>query len=173
MEKKMRKVIYRKKSNSMKKNKLWITGLSLILFSGQIFATIYKWQDANGQIHYDQVPPDNAKAIVIKPDAKPSSSAPNESANAQKLMQELQKQEEKAAEDQKKAEQDAREENTRAINCQRAKSHLADLELKVRVRLQDASGDVPQLTPAQREEEINKTKDAVDRFCTPSKSNSP
>jgi hypothetical protein len=153
----------------MKKDNLWIVCLCLTLITGQTNAAMYKWQDANGQIHYDQVPPANVNAIEIKSDVKPSSSAKTESDQAQKLIENLQKQEEKAQEAQKKAEQEAQEAHSRAINCERAKAHLSDLESRVRIRLQDSAAETTQLTPEQRTQEIDKTKEAVERFCTPPK----
>ncbi|MBI2792081.1 MAG: DUF4124 domain-containing protein [Gammaproteobacteria bacterium] len=153
----------------MKKDNLWLVFLCLTLITSPVNAAIYKWQDANGQTHYDQVPPNDVNATQIKSDVKPSSSAKSESDHAQKLIEDLQKQEEKNLEAQKKAEQEAQEANTRAINCEHAKAHLSDLESRVRIRLQDSAANTTQLTPEQRTDEINKTKEAIERFCAPIK----
>ena len=160
----------------MKKSKLWTVCLSLTLLSGQAIATIYKWVDANGQTHYDQVPPDNVNATQIKPqinhNVKPST-AENENNEAKKIIEELKKQDEKAAEDQQKALQTAKEEQVREINCKHAKEQLENLETNHRLKVPDASGNTTPLTEDQRIAQIKKTKEDVDKFCTPAKPASP
>jgi hypothetical protein len=143
--------------------------LCLLLFSSLADATIYKWQDANGEVHYGQTPPTDADATLIKPHVAPSSSAAQEQNDVKQLEKKFQTEQEKQLAAQEKAKKDAENEKARAQNCEEAKTHLAYLEPRVRVRMQDASGQVIQLTEAQRNDEVKKTQEAVEKYCSPAK----
>jgi len=135
-------------------------------------ATIYKWQDANGEIHYSSTPPDNSNATTIHPQTQPSSSAEQERARMKKIQSDLQKTQEQEAAAKDKAKKEAEEQKARAINCDRAQTHLAAIESRPRIRMQYSQG-TELLTPEQRDEEIQKTKEDIEKYCSPAKQTTP
>ncbi|MBS0288516.1 MAG: DUF4124 domain-containing protein [Proteobacteria bacterium] len=133
----------------------------------QALAAIYQWRDENGQVHFSQLPPTDTTATEISPSIAPSSSAAQEKIKIDKLIKSQQEAEEKAKTDQEKTLEQEKTDKLRAVNCDRAKKHLEEMEGWVRIRLEDASGRVTQLTPEQRQAEIDKTKAAVQEYCFP------
>lgn len=159
MRKKRKKMIL--KSNAI------ILGISLIAFSPLSFATIYKWEDANHETHYSENPPNNANTTVIKTQIEPSSTAPQEKAKADKLEAQFSDEKKKQLEQEEKAKIEAENAKIRNSNCQQAKAHLADMQLKERVKLIDASGNAVMLTPDQKAAEINRTQEVIKDNCPP------
>ena len=140
-----------------------------ILFwvSSPTFSAIYKWEDANHEVHYSETPPDNANATLVTPETKPSSSATQEKARFEKLEAQFNKEKEQALKDKEKSQKSTEEANLKATNCKGARAQLADLESKPRVKLLDASGNATMLTQEQRNAEIEKTKAVIKENCPP------
>ncbi len=142
-----------------------------VLFSfGLLFssahAAIYQWQDANGQMHYEQSPPKDVDAIKFDPNVAPSSSAQQERSNVENLINEQKKAHEKELIDKEKADNQAAETKLLAINCERAKTYLQNLESKIRIRmLSKDQKEATRLDPAARDLEIEKTKKDIEKYC--------
>lgn len=152
------------------KSSIHIALLSFILVLPNAYAAIYQWQDANGETHYGQVPPDNVDAKEMNIKTAPASSAAQDISNAQKLESDLKKADQKATEEQQKANQAAQDEHIRAINCERAQAHLKDIESKVRIRIiNPGQSEVQRLTPEERDEDIKNTNEAIEKYCNPAK----
>ncbi|MGD9592475.1 MAG: DUF4124 domain-containing protein [Candidatus Berkiella sp.] len=138
------------------------TKLSLILATCLLpliaNATVYEWQDAQGETHYGQEP-GNVDAKIVKPNV-----APVKTQNTAPQV-EAKKEEPKKSEEQTKQVMDPKEIEALKINCERAKTHLQEMESKPRIKLQDAKGNVVFLTDEQRTQEIIKTKAAVEKYC--------
>ncbi|MBS0287302.1 MAG: DUF4124 domain-containing protein [Proteobacteria bacterium] len=145
------------------KNKL-ILLLVASLLPTLCLATIYQWTDAQGQTQYGQEPPANVEATVVKPKVAPASTTQKA---ADKTVDKTapQTQPKTAEKEPQKPEIDPKVVEEMAINCERAKVYLKDIESKPRIRLQDASGNVNFLTDEERNQEIVKTKAAISKFC--------
>lgn len=140
---------------------------SLCGLHAPLYATAYKWIDANGQTQYSQTPPAQKDVIIINAPPKASSTAEKEIETANNLQKQLQKQDDDAVAAKEKEKKSQAEAKLKAINCERAKTHLTNMESKVRVRLTDAAGNTTQLTPLQREEDIQRTKERIKENCPP------
>lgn len=152
------------------RNKIVKVLLSFGLLISSVHGAVYQWQDANGQIHYEQEPPIDVDSTKINPKVAPSSSAQQERSNVEILINEQKKAYEKELADKKKADSQADEAKLLAINCERAKIYLQNLESKVRIRILDNSQEgTTRLDPSERDLEIKKTKEAVEKYCNPIK----
>jgi len=154
---------------------------------------VWKWRDANGELHVsDSAPPPGTpqKNIISAPgglaggsavlvpvgpgtllangrsasDAAPSASAPMSDLEKKRLAAE------KAKAEQQKAERAALEQKNAAIrkdNCQRATSEAANLQLGGRIARVNAQGEREILDDNQRAAELKRAQDVVAQNCGP------
>lgn len=149
------------------KSGLWLT----LLWCPIALSSAYQWTDSDGQVHFSQTPPPGVEAKevpLVKSPPPPPPSATDEKIHqeAQSISEQIEEEKVKtqtAAEDKKRLEQ-------YAVNCQRAKKYLAELNSKVRIRLTDLQGNMKILTPAEKQQEIDSTNKAIDFYCNPPKS---
>ncbi len=139
--------------------------LLLSLMPCLCLATIYQWQDEQGQTHYGQEPPPNVKATELHPKVAP---ATTNTQPAAQTKEEKPAESPTAATAQKDA-VDAKNKEAMKVNCERAKTFLQQLESKPRIRLQEPSGQVTALSEEQRSQQIEKTKEAVKLYCNEAK----
>jgi len=148
------------------KSKCMLLFMALV-FSHSLFATVYKWVDSQGQVQYSQSPPEEGTATVIAPPAPPPHSSLQEQQQAKQLEKQINTNLEQQKVNAQKAAQKAQEDKIRSMNCENAKAHLADMQSKVRVRLYDTDGNQRVLTPDERDAEITKTKETIEKYCIP------
>jgi hypothetical protein len=144
---------------------------------------VWKWRDANGQLHIsDSAPPPGTpqKNILSAPgslapvtlptkgpsasDAAPSASPPLTDLEKKKLAADKEKAE------QQKAERAALEQKNAAIrkdNCQRATSEAANLQIGGRIAQVNAQGEREILDDNQRAAELKRVQDIVAQNCGP------
>lgn len=130
------------------------------------FANAYKWENKNNQVEYSQVPPENEEATVIPPPPPPPSSAAEESKNIKNIENKFKQADEAAAKQKIKDEKKAAIAHDKNYNCNLAKQHLADIQSKARIKLMD-NGSSVLLSQEQRTEEIQKTEEAIKKYCNP------
>lgn len=102
--------------------------MCLVLFSGALFAVVYKWVDEDGQVHYGDRPvAESSEEIPIKqsPDINPEPGERDRDVYRKRVLDSLQH------ERQRKAQEKARQRDELARqkeNCQRARKRLQEME---------------------------------------------
>lgn len=128
-------------------------------------ATIYKWTDANGHVHYSQNPPPGGrKAEVIKPPPSPADTAGavQDLKAKEKKLQQLRKDREKAKQESSAAQKKAAAKKSR---CDEAKHRLERLTTTTRVYKTDAQGNRVRVPEPERQADIEKARKDVAKFC--------
>jgi hypothetical protein len=154
--------------------------LAMCLATGPLAAAkLYKWTDANGEVHYsDQPPPANVKGPVKETQRKPSAAPPPAAEGDAKPTGGPKTPQEQEAEFQQRrveaAEKDAadrkaqEEQQTRRKNCEQAKQHVAQLQSGVRITRYDANtGSNDYLDDAQIAAELGRARQIADSWCKP------
>jgi len=128
-------------------------------------ATIYKWTDANGHVHYSQnPPPDGRKAVEIKPPPQPADtpSALKNLKAKEKKFEQSRKDRLKAQQDRAAAEKKAAEKKTR---CNDARNRLERLTTTNRVYTTDAQGNRIRVPEPERQAAIERARKDIAKFC--------
>ena len=153
----------------------WIVALALSL-SALAAQAQWAWKDDNGRVVYsDRPPPASVKQdrIVRQPGMAPIvSSDTDEKANAASAPKtwtereaEYKKRQTERANAEKKANEEKTQQAQRRVDCERARSYLATLESGTRIVRTDNNGERSYLDDAQRESELVRAREAVNRSC--------
>lgn len=148
----------------------------LALSSANAFASLNKWVDANGKVHYsDQPPPANVKAKVLHTSsdtAVPASgtgttaasapAAPKTIAEREAELKRTQQAKKEAAD---KAAQELAKAETNKINCAASQQNLRTLQDGVRLIEIDAKGERSYLDDTQRQQRVAKTQQDISTYC--------
>lgn len=146
------------------------TAILLLLTSFTAIAEMYKYIDENGQVVYTQFRPEaGVETETITGPAAPPSSA---KASQQNLIDNLVKQAE-TRQDTRAAERKAKQQATRdeqlKQNCQAARSNLEYLQRQAQGQdkrtLVDKDGKTMKMSDAQRQKQIKKAKEIIERDC--------
>lgn len=133
------------------------TGLSLLL-STTLQAGTYKWTDEKGNVHYSQRPPPGKQYEKVKIDKPPQPSgtqpAPSDSSPSSSS--------DDSGSDTVEAEV-AKNEEFRKKNCEAAKKNLKVYQVYTRVKGED--GKIRVVSPKEKREKIQASKDAIREFC--------
>lgn len=141
---------------------LFIAGLSLLI-STTAQAGMYKWTDEQGNVHYSQQPPRDKQYEKMKVDKAPrSANTPSESTSATGSgnggTSSGQNPESKTVED-----EISKNAAVRSQNCEAAKKNLQVYQIYRRVKGED--GKIRVVSEKEREEQIQRSKDAIREFC--------
>lgn len=137
---------------------LFIAGLSLLVNSAAQ-AGMYKWTDEQGNVHYSQSPPRGQEYEKMKVDKAPrpsgTTATPQGTADSQTTGQSdgpgtVEDEVAKNAEIRKK-------------NCDAAKKNLQVFQVYRRVKGED--GKIRVVSEKEREEQIQRSKEAIREFC--------
>ena len=139
--------------------------LSLAMLSGPVSAEVYKWTDENGQVHYDEHPPESGaevKRMTID-------HAPPSATNARERLEQYQKELDATTEEGEKREKEqAAAQNKREIqqkNCETAKARLNRYSAPGRVYQKGESGEREYLDEQQRADKRKQAQELVDKWC--------
>ncbi len=138
-----------------------------LLLSTAAAATMYRWVDDSGTVVYSQTPPpDGRAASAVAPPPPPSSSAEAERTQLQNELNQADEARKKQSEEQKKQQDSTAKNADRQRNCDAARQNL-DLILNrpPQTRFQMPSGEYRRFTDEEREAEIKKARDYVDKNC--------
>jgi len=147
-----------------------ITAIFLLLTSFSAIAEMYKYIDENGQVVYTQFRPEaGVETETIRGPAPPPSTA---KASQQSLIENLVKQEE-TRQDSRAAQKKAKQEETRneqlKQNCKAARANLEYLQRQSQGQdkrmLVDKDGKAMKMSNTQRQQQIKKAKEIIDRDC--------
>ena len=144
-------------------------GLAFVLamLAAPAGAEIYKWTDAQGNVHYGDHPPSSSTPKPFNPQTAKDAEARAEEALRQAADQAARKRAEQAiSREAASKQQAANEEEARrkAANCQRARGNLEALQ-RARVTRVDAQGQTQILDEAAREAEMARASRAIVENC--------
>ena len=153
----------------------YVTIIIIFLASTNSWAALHKWVDADGKVHYSDVPPAKADVEVSQlrtgTDESSSTASSDEAVNpslpqsAAEREAELKKSRlDKKAAAEKVAKEKEYDQALKA-SCERAQQNLRVLEDDVRLVEIDASGERSYISDEQRQANIAKTKDEISKYC--------
>lgn len=135
-----------------------------LVFAGPAAAAMYKWTDADGNVHYSQTPPPSGQAEEMAP-PPPSPLSPEEAEKRREqsrrsLLGEEKPQGEAAAE----GSDQAGNAEARAKACDQARHNLQVLKQGRRIR--DAEGNVTVLDEKEHAQRMAETRAQIEQLCT-------
>ncbi len=133
-----------------------LLALSTTVNAGQI----YKWVDAQGNVHFGAQPPEGQKAAEVNPNiSQPKSPEPQtapKSVDSEDAVQEKL--------DQQARKEAAKNDAERKTYCERIRKDLAQMKANPRVRIEDG-GELRRLTEEERQERISKSEASIKENC--------
>ncbi|WP_373387341.1 DUF4124 domain-containing protein [Pseudomonas alcaligenes] len=132
----------------------------LALSTGATAGQIYKWVDAQGNVHFGSQPPEGQQAAEVNPnitqpklnsEKKPQAAAPAEDSEQESI-------------DAKVKEDVAKQEAERKKYCESVRTNLSQLQNNPRVRIEE-KGEVRRLTEEERQARIAETEKAIAENC--------
>jgi hypothetical protein len=130
-------------------------------------AEMYRWVDANGQVHYsDSPPPAGAKSpkTIDMPSPAPAA-APAKGKTWQEKDLEFRQRQQAETEAQAKKEKEAADAKQKKENCEAARRNLQTLESGQRVATTNAQGEREFMDDGARQKAIAEARRAVDSWC--------
>ena len=138
--------------------------LLLLVAPGAFAETFYKWQDETGTWVYGAHPPAHVEAVEIRTVTGRSSNAkPDNAATATDAKDSETASEEQTTEDSAVA-QAPRYKKDKKL-CEAARNNLEVLSSKAVVRQRDGEGNIRELSEEDRQDEMDRAKTAIDRYC--------
>jgi len=138
-----------------------------LVLSTAAVAEMYRWVDDSGTVVYSQTPPPDGRATsTVAPPPPPSSSAEAERTQLQTGLKQADEARKKQSDEQKKQQEAATKDADRKRNCDAARQNL-DLILNrpPQTRFQMPNGEYRRFTDEEREAEIKKAREFVDKNC--------
>ncbi len=150
--------------------------LLLILVSANAFPALTKWVDADGQVHYSDVPPPpNANAKILRSTSSTAGSKRSEDSTAasapaaQKSIAEREAELKKAQQAKKEVGEKAAKKQAEAeankANCASLQKNLRALQEGIRMVELDANGNQSFLEDEQRQQRIAQTQQEINTRC--------
>jgi len=137
------------------------TALSLLSFATP--AEMYKWVDSDGITHYTQSPPPGGvEATTIEPPPKVDTEAARKALEQRRQMLQEARQSRLELEQQEKRQ--AEEEARKKAECEQARARFASYQ-RPRVNLIDEQGNPVRATEEQRQAELEKSRELVEKLC--------
>ncbi|HSN18657.1 MAG TPA: DUF4124 domain-containing protein [Gammaproteobacteria bacterium] len=147
----------------------------IVLVSGAALASlliaaaadpVYKWVDADGNVHFSQTPPPNATTKVqhLNIDVPPPD--PQAAAQEQALIQAQQDQQEKAKQEAEKNKPDPKAEAAKKQQCDDLRSKLNVLRQSGRTATTDANGNLTFLDDDARAKQEKAIQDQIAANCS-------
>jgi hypothetical protein len=139
--------------------------VALLLATAAAHAEIYQWKDKNGKtIISDKPPTENVteQKKITSDSATSNAASPKPTADRELEFRKRQKESQESTE---KAQKEQAVATEKQENCANARRYLATLESGERVALRDDKGERYFLDDAQRAQEMEKAKQAVQTNC--------
>ena len=153
------------------------TASLLLLFQAELFAGVYKWTDENGQVHYGENPGgSDAEKVTIrhnettKPRAVNTAEDKAENKNTGQTAEGAQDGSQNSTETPEEiqpeifVEEKIPAKEKRAL-CQQAKSDIASISSRGRMREINAKGEYIYLTEEQRQQRLSAAKKRKKKYC--------
>lgn len=155
------------KSWTMDRKILMLVCLLVAAAPGLAFsASVYKWTDENGVVHFgDRQPTGQASEKINVRTGTPA--ADNDRASPQERLKSLQEEQDKeAASEQEKARQEAIRKQRQAA-CEKARKNLETLNTYSRIRIEEEDGEIRYLSPEEIEAQREKHQRLIEENCGP------
>ncbi|SFR86657.1 protein of unknown function [Marinobacter daqiaonensis] len=131
-------------------------------------ASVYRWTDENGVVHYGDREPSGRSAEKVSVKSGTSRSS-EERASPQAQVEAMEKNEaERTRRENESAVEEARRKQ-REANCQAAEANLQIIRSNARIRVEE-NGEQRYLTPEEIEEQKEKYKQVAEENCGPAAS---
>jgi len=153
---------------------LILTAFCLVASHSSAAKTVYRWTDANGQVHYSDRPPPEGQAetLTVKNPPRKRTSEPQTAeepaADDNKTPAEAPaiSEEQAAAREAMKRQQEEQKKIIRKKNCGIARKNLKTLKSTVRVRkLDPKTGDYVRVSDAERLKKLREYQRKVREYC--------
>ena len=143
-----------------------MVGLPLVC-AAPASATMYRWVDDTGAVVYSQSPPpDGRAASAVAPPPPPSSSADAERQQLEGRLKQADEARKKQQEGQKTQQETAAKDADRKRNCDAARQNLELIQNRPpQTRFQMPNGEYRRFTDEEREAELKKAREFVDKNC--------
>ncbi len=139
-------------------------GLLIYSFSSPLGAAMYKWVDAEGNVHYTQTKPEaDVETEIIKPQ-EPADNTELDKEFSERKARERGYQEYRK-EKEKEQELINKEKERYAANCKSSKELLEKLQSLRRFRVKDEEGNPKWASNEDHQATIDRVKDNVKKFC--------
>lgn len=129
------------------RNGVLLTSLLVLPMAFTHAAGLYKWTDAEGNVHYGQLPPTDRAAKKLTPtkDVPATQQQPDEEAIPEE------------------AKRDAKQLQIKQQNCEIAKGNLQTYQNSSQIR--QADGAIVSMSDEMRAQKIQEGQEMVDKFC--------
>ncbi len=142
--------------------------LSIVILFGSVtaLAGIYKWTDAEGNVHYGSQKPAEAAAEKMRVDTRPTGNRPGAEA-LDMLNQEVDDQAEKIKEEGIPAEPPVPSLPMKEVKrrCADAKNDLVLIMKKGQLRERDEEGNISYVSDKERQRRINEANKQIREYC--------
>lgn len=122
---------------------------------------IYKWEDAQGNVHFGSQPPEGQDSTQVNPNISQPKISP---APSKTVADDGAEDEEQKAIDDKVKKDVAKQEAERKKYCESARNNLAQLKNNPRVLVEE-NGQVKRLTEEERQSRIAESEKAIETTC--------
>jgi len=129
-------------------------------------ASVYKWTDENGVIHFGDQQPYGKTAEKVSVRAGTSQPTDSSRPSPQERLNSLQEKQAEEQEQERAAAASEAQRKQREKNCEAAQKNLELIRTKPRIRI-DEGGEQRYLTPEEIQEYKSKYEDAISEFCGP------
>ncbi len=146
--------------------KTWM-GLLLLAWAGVVLAGgVYKWVDANGEVHFGERPPADVQSQAMPMQIAPIPSSSDDDAERDQRRQKLLNAfDHDQVQQQAQAQKEKQQEAVRARNCTIARDRLQGLTDSNMIYSLDANGKRHYYDDSQRNSAIQNARNGVDRWC--------
>lgn len=132
----------------------------LTLSTGATAGQIYKWVDAQGNVHFGSQPPEGQEASAVNPNiSQPKLNSPPKSTTTDSSNTTSQ---EKI--DEKVKEDVAKREAERKKFCETVRTNLSQMQNNPRIRIEE-KGELRRLTEEERQARIAESEKAIAEHC--------
>jgi hypothetical protein len=139
--------------------------LAAVLWFTAAEAEMYRWVDQQGVTHFSQVPPVTGEATRLR---KPAADPVGNSDTVERINQQWQQaqdRKEERTEQREQQQEEAQLQARRAENCKAAKYNLGILQGPSNRLIKQPGGDYQRLTEEQRQAQISKAEEIIERDC--------
>ena len=134
-----------------------------MLSISSVNAEVYRWTDADGQVHYSQIKPNekpDAESLKIKTQYKPTD------AKVTKAKADVEKTKAAQAKQQEEDLSQLSREQLIQRNCEKARSYKASLQHQGDIAATGEDGKLKTLSEQERKTKLEQAENLVEQYCT-------
>ncbi len=143
----------------------WLCLLLAAAAPAVLAANMYKWTDAEGNVHFTQEPPPpGVQGQKLAPPPPPAESPAKAQSQIKAMEQQFNSAQQQRQDAAKKAQQEAHYDAEKKQKCAQARSRLQKAQ-RPRVNFVGPDGTVRRATEEQRQQQIKDSEKQVKEFC--------